>query len=100
MRAGGGFVVDGGEAGRGALGVALRGRGAGVAEQLLDRAEIAAAGEEVRRETVAERVRRRGLREAKGDAEFLHLPLYEARVERPATCADEERSVGREVPRA
>lgn len=37
--------------------ITLRGREAGVAEQLLDGPQIAATGEEVRRETVAQRVR-------------------------------------------
>ena len=41
------------------LGIALRGREAGVAEQLLDRAQISAGAEEMGGEGVAERMRRR-----------------------------------------
>ena len=41
------------------LGIALRGREAGVAEQLLDRPQIRAGAEEMRGEGVAQRMRRR-----------------------------------------
>ena len=45
------------------LGINLRGRQRGVAEQFLDRADVAAASEQVRGERMAQRVRRRGFRQ-------------------------------------
>ena len=72
--------------------VALRRRQAGVAEQFLDRAQIAAAAEQMRRETVAQRVRRRGVRQAQHAAQSLHLALHQARVERPTARPDKERA--------
>ena len=75
------------------LGVALGGRQAGVAEQFLDRAQIAAAAQEMRRETVPQRVRGRGLGEAEHAAQGLHLALHEARAKGAAARADKERPV-------
>ena len=52
-------IVDGEEPCRIDRGVALRRRQAGMAEQFLDGAQIAAPGQQVRRETVTQRMRRR-----------------------------------------
>ncbi len=56
------LVVDGGEPHGVDGGIALRRRQTGVAEQLLDGAEIAAARQEMRREAVAQRMRGRAFR--------------------------------------
>src|SRR5579884_2899765 len=93
LRARMGGLVDGEEAFGFDAGVALRRRQAGVAEEFLDRAQIAARSEEVRRETVAQRVRRRRFGQPEIAAQRRHLPLHQARVERPAACADEKRPV-------
>src|SRR5690242_18312269 len=92
------LLVNGDEALRIDGGVALRRRQAGMAQQLLDGAEVAAARQQMRGETVPERVRRRRIRQAQRDAQLLHLLLYEARVERAAAGADEERLAGRKAP--
>jgi hypothetical protein len=62
-----------------------------MAEQFLDRAQIAAAGEEVRREGMAQRVRRRGFGQVERGAHLLHLALDDGRRERPALGAPEKR---------
>ena len=77
-------------------GVALRRRQAGVAQQFLDRPQIAAAAQKMRREAVAQRVRGGGLRQAERAAQHRHLALHQARRERPAAGADKERAVGRQ----
>ena len=74
-------------------GIALRRRQTGVAEQLLDRAQVAAAAQEMSRKTVPQRVRRRTFGEAEQAAQRLHLPLHLARAESIAAGADEERAV-------
>ena len=74
-------------------GVALGRRQAGMAEQFLDRAQVAAGAEQVRRKAVAQRMRRRGRRQAEITAQCLHLPLHQARMQRPAARADKQRLV-------
>jgi len=71
-----------------------------VTQQFLDRAEIAAAAEQMRREAVAQRVRGCCFGEAEGVAQCLHLALHDPRVERPAPRADKKRAIGRERVRA
>ena len=58
-----GLGVDGHQAVAVDLGIDLRGREAGVAEQLLDLAQIGARRQEVGGEGMAQRVRRRRLRQ-------------------------------------
>src|SRR5215467_9618217 len=72
-------------------GVALCSREAGVAQQLLDGAQIAAGSEQVGCKTVAEGVRGRGFRQAEETAQRRHLSLHNPRIERPAAAADKER---------
>ena len=54
----------------------------------------------MRREAVAQRVRRGALRQTQQRAQFRHLPLHQPRIERPAARADEERPVRRKRVRA
>src|SRR6516165_147886 len=61
------------------FGIDLRRRQRSVAEQLLDRAHVAAAGEQVRGEGVAQCVRRRRLWQAERAAQPRHGELNEAR---------------------
>jgi len=75
-------------------GVALGGRERGVAEQLLNRAEVAAAGQQVGGEAVAQRVRRRPIRQPELSSHRLYLALQDARAQGAATGADEEWPVG------
>ena len=74
-------------------GVDLRRRQRGVAEQFLDRAQIAAAGEKMRGEGMPQRMRRRGLGQAERAAQPRHGKLHEARRQRAALGADEQRAV-------
>src|SRR5260370_18912566 len=78
-------------------GVALRRRQAGMAQQLLDRAQIAAAGEQMRGEAVAQRVRRGALGQADIGAQFLQPRLHDARMERTAARTDEQRILRRQA---
>src|SRR5580692_2304438 len=75
------------------LGIDLRGRQRGVAEQFLDRADVAAAGEEVRGEGMPQRMRRCGLRQPERAAQPRHGELDDARRQRAALGADEQRAV-------
>src|SRR5204863_3682638 len=72
--------------------VALRRREARVAEQLLDAAQVRAAAEEVRREGVAERVRRRVAGHARGGEPALQRALHGAHPEAFAGAREEERA--------
>ncbi len=92
--------MDGGEPGDIDVGVALRRRQRGVAEQLLDGPEIAAAGKQVGGEAVTQRVRRRRLRQAQERPQPAHLPLHHAGIEGTAADADEQRGVGCDRMRA
>ena len=82
------------------LGVHLRGRERGVAQKLLDGAQFAAAREQVRGEGVAQRVRRRGLGQAERAAQLRDRQLDDARRQRAAPRADEQRPLRREMIRA
>src|SRR6516162_11646447 len=73
------------------LSVSLRRREAGVTQQLLDRAKIAAGAQEVSRKTVPQGMRGRGLRKTEVPAQQLHLTLHKARVEGAAASTDKER---------
>src|SRR5215472_3894076 len=64
------------------FGVDLRGRQRGVAEQLLDRAQVAAARQQMRGEGVPQRMRRRRLGQPQGPAQPGHGELDEARRQR------------------
>ena len=76
-------------------GVDLRGRERGVAEQFLDRAQVAAARQQMRGEGMPQRVRRRAVGQPQRAAQPLHRELDDARAERPAARADEDRPVRR-----
>ena len=67
-----------------------------MAQELLDAAQVAAAGEEVGREGMAQRVRGRGIRQAERAAQRLDGELDDARRERAAAGADEQRALGRQ----
>jgi hypothetical protein len=65
-------------------------------QQFLHGSEVAATLQDVRREGMAQRVRRRRFVEAEGAAELLHRPLDDARLQRPAARTDEKRTVRRD----
>src|SRR6516225_12491199 len=71
-------------------GVDLRRRQRGVAEQLLDRTQIPAARQQMRCEGMAQRMRRRGLRQPELAAQPRHRKLDDAWGERAASGADEQ----------
>ena len=77
-------------------GIDLRRRQIGMAEQFLDRPEIGTGREEMRREGVPERMRRRRRRQAKRAPQPRDLELHDARPERPAFFAAEQRLVAGE----
>ena len=68
-------------------GIDLRRREAGMAEQLLDGAQVAAPRHEVRCKAVPQRVRRRRLGQAEQAAQLAHPALHQAWVERAAAHA-------------
>ncbi len=76
-----GLPVDGRQVPRVDGGVALGGRQRGVAEQLGDGAQVAAAGQQVGVEAVAERVRRSRGRQAEERPVAPHLPLHHPRFQ-------------------
>src|SRR5262245_4744153 len=61
------------------LGIALRGREAGMAQQLLDGAEIGAGAQQMRGEGMPERMRRRRIGQAESDAGACDPELDDAR---------------------
>ena len=71
-------IVDGEEALGFDRSIALRRRQAGVAQQLLDRAQIAAGAEKMRRKAVPQGMRGRGVGKAEKAAQRRHLPLHRA----------------------
>src|SRR5580692_1052581 len=73
--------------------VDLRGRQRRVAEQFLDRAQIAAAREEMRGEGMAQRMRRRRFGKPERAAQPRHRQLHEARRQRAAFGADKQRAL-------
>ena len=78
------------------LGIALRGREAGVAEQLLDGAQIGAGAEEMRGEGMAQRMRRRRLGQAERGARARDPELDDARAR--AACPARRRTSGSSEP--
>ncbi len=60
------------------VGVALRGRDAGMAEEFLNGAQIRAADKNMRGEAVAQRVGRDGFRQADGFAQIAQVALRDA----------------------
>ena len=91
LGAGMGLLIDGQQSGGIHLGVALGGRERGMAQQLLDRAQIAAAGQEMGGEAVAQRMRRGRHRQPEQQAQALQAVLHDARMQRPAARAQEQR---------
>src|SRR5262249_37368825 len=77
-------------------GVALGGGERGVAQQLLDRAQVGAGAQQVGGERVAQRVGRRALGEAKPAAQARHQPLHAPGRQRPAAGGAKQRLVGLE----
>ena len=77
-------------------GIDLGRRQAGVAQQRLDRAQVAAIRQQMRREGVAQCVGRRCFRQAELVAQPFHQPLHQPRIERSALCAAKDRLVGAE----
>ena len=55
----------------------------------MDRAQVAAGGQQMRRERVAQRVRRRAFGQAQRAPQILHQPLHDARVQPLAARAEE-----------
>ena len=82
------------------LGVDLRRRQAGVAEQFLERAQVGAARQQMGREAVAKRVRRQAVGQAEPRPRAAHRAAHEVGIERPALGADEQRHVARQRTRA
>src|SRR6516225_8124489 len=77
-------------------GIDLRRRERGMAQKLLDRAQIAAPPEKMRREGMAQRMRRRGFGQAERPAQALDRELNDARRQRTALGADEQGLFGAE----
>ena len=65
-----------------------------MAEQFLDRAEIAAACQQVRREGMAQRMRRRRFRQAERGAHLHHLALDDSLLQRAALGPAKDRLIG------
>ena len=89
-----GAAIRGAEPGRRDVGVDLGRRKALVAEQLLDDAEVRAALEEVRRERVAEGVRRDADRQAGPPPEQVEPVAQAADAERLAAVVQEDLASG------
>src|SRR5579859_6421004 len=81
-------------------GIDLRGRERGMAEQLLDRAQIAAARKQMRSERMPQRMRRGAVGQSQRAAHPLHGELDDARTQGAAAGADKDRRVLRERMRA
>ena len=75
-------------------GIGLGGRERGMAEQFLDRAQIAAGGEQVGGEAVAQRMRGGVGGQAELEPGALHHLGHQPRVERPAALAAKEGIAG------
>src|SRR5262249_2015630 len=90
-----GLVIDVHQASQIDVGVALRGREARVAEQLLDGPQVRAAAEEVGGERVTEGVRARLGRRAAGDDVVCEEPRHAARREAPGARVAEDRARAR-----
>ena len=70
-------------------GVDLRRGKAGMAEQLLNGAQVSATGQKMRGEGMSERMRRGVFREAESAAELLHCPLNDGWLQRAASAVME-----------
>src|ERR1700681_334368 len=81
-------------------GVDLRGRERGVAEQLLDRAQVATAAQQVGREGMPQRMRCRAVGQAQRAAQPFHGELDDPGTEGAATGADEDWPLWRQGMRA
>src|SRR6185369_2779720 len=73
-------------------GIDLRGRERGVAEQFLDRAQIAAAAEQMGGEGMPQRMRRGAVGQAERAAQPLHGELDDSWRQWSAARADEDRA--------
>ena len=62
-------------------------------EQILDRAQVSATGQQMRRERVPQRVRRRVLRQPVQPPELPQRPLRHRRIQPPAARTEEQRAV-------
>src|SRR5262249_29865591 len=76
-----------------AVGVALCRRQAGVAQQLLDGAQITSGTQEMGGEGVAQRMRRHAVGQAKLPADLAHPLLDDSGIERAAACSEKERMI-------
>src|SRR5262249_41080800 len=95
MRAG----IDLQQARRVDSGVNLRGRKRGVAKQLLNSPEITSACQQMRRERMAQRMRRSGVGQSEHAAQAGHRQLNDAGRERTAARANEQRAFLSELER-
>ncbi len=68
-----------------------------MAEQFLQAAQVGAAGQQMRRKAVAQRVRRRAFGEAQARARALHRAADDRRRQWPSPLSAEQRRVGGEV---
>lgn len=82
--------MDGFQMGSVHICVTLRGREAGMAEQLLNGAQVAATREQVGRKGMAQRMWRRALWQAQIGAEFLNFALNDPGMERTAANAPKQ----------
>src|SRR4051812_36416326 len=72
-------------------GIDLRGRERGVTEQFLNRAQVAAAAEQMGGKGMPQRMRRRAVGQAERAAQPFHGELDDPRAERTAARPDEDR---------
>ncbi len=86
-------VVDFEQPRRVDAGIDLRRRQAGVAEKFLDGAQIAAPPQQMRREGMAQRMRRRCIRQVERRAHLFHLALDDRRVERTTARAAKQQTL-------
>src|SRR5436190_20062302 len=93
LRAGMRGVIDREEARRVNLGVALGGREGGMAEQFLDRTQVATAGQKMRGEGMAQGVRRRRLGQTEKQPQLLHRHLHQSWAQALALGSEEQRTV-------
>src|SRR3981189_216127 len=81
-------------------GINLRGRKRRVAEQFLDRAQIAAAAQQMSGKRMPQRMWRRTVGQAERAAQSLHGQLNDPRAERATARADEDGTSRGELMRA
>ena len=90
-------AVDGHQPGVIDAGIDLRLRQAGMAQQLLNGAQIAPRPQKVGCKGVAQRVRRRRVGQAERPAKASHVPLQDGRLQRTAACTPEQGRAGRKI---